>query len=373
MQFLKVLCIFESMKQEPQAIESFLVKLEESIQQFFEGRKSSLQYGELFDPLYFDICEYVGRKGKRVRPLLFAASYQAFGGDRSLTDSSVLKSGVALELLHSFILIHDDVIDRSSLRRGLPTYHKLVEQRLHRAPESERAHIGASVAIVMGDLVFAMAVDSLRDTDFDPKLKDEALKRFLHYSCVTGVGEVLDVLFASRDVSRVSGDDIRQMYDLKTTLYTFEAPSVMGAVLAGADESQIDALKHAMSPLGLAFQMQNDLMEFRQLERDDAALGTDLEEGKKTLLIRQAFDRLGEVDRSFLQMCMEVKQPGEASLMKVRDLIRKSGAVQSMQEEAESLFAEGVDRLGSEPFTPEQTKNLLGLIESIRQQIKVKV
>src|ERR1700761_781384 len=89
----------------PALFEAFLAR-------FFHENAERYAYGELFEPLYLDLTEFVGRRGKRIRPLLLLASYQIFGGSRPFEDQSLLRSALSLELLHAFILIHDDVIDR---------------------------------------------------------------------------------------------------------------------------------------------------------------------------------------------------------------------------------------------------------------------
>jgi geranylgeranyl pyrophosphate synthase len=136
----------EEIKQAQAALEVF-------IQEHFHAEKPRYDYGEWFDPLYFDLAEYVGRKGKRIRPLAFLLAYQAFGGTRPLSDPRLLQCATALELLHTFVLMHDDVIDRSDTRRNLPTFHRLVAQRMGGLEGAMRT--GENVAIVMGDIVFA--------------------------------------------------------------------------------------------------------------------------------------------------------------------------------------------------------------------------
>src|SRR5271154_2395367 len=97
---------------------------------FFQENTERYAYGELFEPLYLDITEFVGRRGKRIRPMLLLAAYRICNGVRSFEDPSLLRAPLSLEQLHAFILIHDDVIDQSERRRRLPTFHKLVEERL---------------------------------------------------------------------------------------------------------------------------------------------------------------------------------------------------------------------------------------------------
>src|ERR1700759_4301500 len=111
------------LQQAPALFENFLAH-------FFEQNAERYAYGERFEPLYLDMTEFVARRGKRIRPMLLLGSYRIFGGDRAFEDRSLLSAALSLELLHSFILVHDDVIDQSERRRRLPTFHKLVEERL---------------------------------------------------------------------------------------------------------------------------------------------------------------------------------------------------------------------------------------------------
>src|ERR1700733_8809543 len=159
----------ESLRAELQQAPAFF---EDFLARFFQENTERYAYGDLFEPLYLDMTEFVARRGKRIRPLLALGSYRIFGGDRSFEDPSLLRAALSLELLHAFILIHDDVIDQSARRRGLPTFHKLVEERLGRLDDAAR--IGANVAMVVGDLIFAMALETLRSIDFPAKQTDAA-------------------------------------------------------------------------------------------------------------------------------------------------------------------------------------------------------
>ena len=342
--------------------------LEREIQAFFHRQKERYDYGEMFEPVYFDMCEFVGRKGKRVRPLLFALTYRGLGGTKPIQDPAVLAAALSLELLHAFVLVHDDLIDRSEKRRGLPTFHKLVEQRVGRLSSAERT--GHGVAVVVGDLLFALAVETLQTAGFPEPQRGAALGKLLSYITDTGVGEIFDILLGSRDIGRVSAQEIERTYLLKTTRYTFEAPCVLGAILAGAAPEKQDDLARVMEPLGLAFQIQNDLLEFSHFDSRDQLLPTDLLEGKKTLLVREAYERLGEVDRSFLQMCLQNPVRNESSISKVQDLIRKSGAIPAMQERCRLLFEETSSLLAGSHLTPGEQESVSQAIGWVRQSVR---
>ena len=348
------------MQEASRQVEAFLAK-------FFHQNAERYAYGHLFEPIYDHLAEYVLRRGKRIRPLLLLASYRLFGGDRPFSDISLLRAAAAVELLHSFVLIHDDVIDRAERRRGLPTFHKLMEDRLGKLPE--RARMGENLAIVVGDMLYALAIDTLLDTDFEPKRRDAALRRFLQYVGDTGCGETLDILFSAHDVSKVAEDDIVQMYHLKTTRYTFEAPMVLGALLAGAGPQALLDLAAISEPLGLAFQIQNDLAEFAHFDVMDRALQTDLLEGKKTLLIRAAYDRLNEVDRSFLQLCLGASPVGDSSIRKIQELVAKSGAVAALEKRRTDLLDQAGEALAKSELNEAQRERFRGLFDFIRQLV----
>jgi geranylgeranyl diphosphate synthase type I len=336
------------------------------LNRFFQENAERYAYGELFEPLYLDMTEFVARRGKRIRPLLMLGSYRIFGGERPFEDTSVLRAALSLELLHSFILIHDDVIDQSERRRLLPTFHKLVEERLGKIDGAAR--VGENVALVIGDILFAMAFDTLRSTDFPPAVRDAAMSHFLRYISDTGAGEVYDILMGTRDIARVAEADISRMYTLKTTRYTFEAPLVLGALLAGAGEDQLHELADLIEPVGLAFQIQNDLIEYQQFKGIDRLRQTDILEGKKTLLLRAAYDNLIDVDRSFLQLCLSTRTSNDASVSKIEQLIDKSGAVGLLTQKMEALFQKAESALEASSFTIAQRDGLREAFALVRQQ-----
>lgn len=349
------------------AYKALASEVEYYLQEFFLQNAERYDYGDLFEPLYHDLSEFVSRRGKRIRPLLLLRSYQIFGGDRPANDRHLLKVAVSLELLHAFILIHDDVIDQSERRRGLPTFHKTVEDRMGRHRHAER--IGRNVATVMGDMLFSLSIETLHSNDFPSASRDAALSRFLRYLTDTGAGEINDILLGTRDLSRASQEQIEQMYTLKTTRYTFEAPCVMGAIFAVATPEALDALTRLTEPLGLAFQMQNDLIEYSHFDLQDRAMQTDLLEGKKTLLLRLAFEQLNEMDRGFLQLCLSSGQLSDSSILKIRELIEKAGAVELLRARMQELFAQAEAACDDVAFKPEQGAGLRGALAQIRGMI----
>ena len=116
----------------------------------------------------------------------------------------------------------------------------------------------------------------------------------------------------------------------------------------------------------LAFQIQNDLQEFARFEISDAEVPADILEGKKTLLIRTAFARLGESDQGLLQLCLSGAAPSEGTVSKARELVVKSGAVARLGKTMETLFREAEQAAHSEVFRPTVREGLVALIRMVR-------
>ncbi|MES2309743.1 MAG: polyprenyl synthetase family protein [Verrucomicrobiota bacterium] len=334
--------------------------IEKALQDFLQERRLQQQSLGLYQDLFEDMCEYILRKGKRIRPLLFLIAYKAFGGDRPLNHPSLLRSAIALELLHAFILIHDDIIDLSDRRRGLPTFHRLIERHLRE--RADRPRIAQGLAMVAGDILFSMASEAMQQSDLSNHHQYVAVQHFQRYVTETGIGEIYDIILGDRRLSQIHPEDVTQMYTLKTTRYTFEAPFVLGALNAGVEDRRIQEISRICEPLGLAFQMMNDLGEFTL----EDGFQSDLIDAKKTMLLLEAFQGLNPMEQNFLEMCVDrIDQPN--SLQKIRDLIEQSGALQRLNERMNQSFKESEARLKQSSLDRVQQSGLQEAIEWVRQ------
>jgi geranylgeranyl diphosphate synthase type I len=211
------------------------------------------------------------RGGKRLRPVLAAAAYRAFGGGGA-TLEPITPALVALELLQTYLLVHDDWMDGDELRRGGPTVHAALAMRFG------SSQAGAVAAILAGDLASAYATESLAEANVAAPALVEAFRELaeMHHRVV--LGQTMDV----RGVCR-SSDDVERMHDLKTGSYTVRGPLRLGAALAGADTSARAALDGFATPVGIAFQLRDDLLGiFGNPAVTGKPRGSDLREGKRT-------------------------------------------------------------------------------------------
>ena len=352
-------------------IEILRARIDARLGEYLEAQRSDYMRQPVFATLFTDLVEFVQRPGKRLRPLLFLLAHRVFApmDDRTNPpafdeESSLFPAAVSLELLHAFILIHDDIIDRSETRRGLPTLHRSIEHRLSSFTDRHRA--GSNLALVLGDILFAFAQKSLLEAALPPPIIARLGTLLLGCMVETGFGEAADIFYGTRDVAKVSPEEIEQMYLLKTTRYTIECPLAMAAVLRGVDNTGLDALSRIARPAGLAFQIQNDLLEFERFEVSEAEVPADILEGKKTLLMRTAFDCLNETDRGMLQLCFTACGPTEGTVSMARELIIKSGAVSRLSVRMEQLFDLADAEVRRSSFHEVVQERLVALIRLVR-------
>jgi geranylgeranyl diphosphate synthase, type I len=190
-----------------------------------------------------EIDRLVTAGGRRIRPLLLVLGHAAAGG--RIEDA--LPAAAGLELFHTFALIHDDVMDEEDERRGVPATPRWFAAR---EPGGER--FGRSVAILVGDLAFALAVDLVLSTPLPAERVLRAARRLRSMSLATAAGQYLD-LRGDADAGGVAA--------LKTGVYTIETPLAIGAELAGAPDATIDRLAALARPAGVAFQLLDDVAD----------------------------------------------------------------------------------------------------------------
>ena len=272
---------------------------------------------------------FLARKGKRIRPILFIIGYLGYAGKRK---RNLYETAVSFELLHDFMLIHDDIIDRSDLRRGLPSMHKTLDNYL--AGRGKAKFSGADLAIVVGDIIYAMAINAFLSIDEDPRRKERALRRFAESVLFTGGGEFVELLCGLKDMENVTKDDIYKIYDLKTANYTFSSPLSIGALLAGAPEAQVHKLFNYGTYLGRAFQIKDDILDmFGDEKKTGKPQLTDLKESKKTLLLWRAYHSSSPRDKKIIRDVLASDDPPKRDLMRIRAIVSSSGALEYAKKE----------------------------------------
>ncbi|MBG6226157.1 geranylgeranyl diphosphate synthase type II [Arthrobacter sp. CAN_A2] len=261
-----------------------LEQVEDALGRFFEESKNrAAKIGPGYHALW-ETLERCTTGGKRFRPRLVMSAYQMLGG-RDLDNAAEL--GAAFELLHTALIVHDDVIDRDFVRRGIPNVsgrYRSVAEAAGLSPDGAR-HVGLSAGVIAGDLALSNAYRLLDRVTAAPVTRRRLGHILDEAVFASAAGEFLDVETSlSADVPPL--EDIVQMARLKTSVYSFEGPLQAGAVLAGADEEVVERLGDFGRDAGIAYQIADDLLGvFGSETRTGKTNWGDLREGKRTALL----------------------------------------------------------------------------------------
>jgi geranylgeranyl diphosphate synthase type I len=280
------------------------------------------------------------RGGKRMRAVLLAAAYEGCGGDGG--SASVAQTGVALELLQAYLLTHDDWMDGDDLRRGGPSVPAMMHERFGGAHADE-------MSVLAGDLAAAWSKRALFETELPAARVLRAAAELARVEEEVVEGQVLDVSGSSRTSAAVEA-----MHALKTASYSVRGPVVMGALLAGANDAQIAALVAFAEPLGVAFQLRDDLLGvFGDSAVTGKPAGSDLRKGKYSAVVVQparasepverVFGRSDASDDDVSRAVAHLEETGARARVEARigDLVRASLAAL----EGATLTVEGRDLL----------------------------
>lgn len=225
--------------------------------------------------------------GKRFRPRMVMTAYEALGGADHQAAAYI---GAAFELLHTALIVHDDVIDHDFTRRGAPNISGTYRDRALAAGTSAQVaeHSGISAAVIAGDLALFNAYRLIDRSGVSGAVRARLLEVMDDALFASAAGELIDVDFSiAPDMPRV--DDILTMERLKTAVYSFECPLQAGAILAAASDEVVSTLADFGREIGIAYQLVDDLLGVfgREAETGKTTLG-DLREGKRTVLISYA-------------------------------------------------------------------------------------
>lgn len=307
-------------------IETAKRQIDQSLASFMSRVKRDYKLHLANPVLYESIREYSLRPGKRIRPLLLILSYQGYSPSRKRISSSLYHASTCIELLHNFMLIHDDIIDRSGLRRGKPTLHRLLGKIVKTADPEK---LGCDLGIIAGDIVYALAIDAFLAIDEAPRRKERALKYFIQTAAFTAMGEFIDTVHGAERLEKIKEKDVFLNYTLKTARYTFDCPLVVGAILAGAGETDIRKLSRLGILIGQAFQIQDDIIGvFDSQKNIGKSILSDLAESKKTLLVCHAYRQLNAAKRKIFVKLFNKPRKTYPDLLAIRRLFIEAGSLQ---------------------------------------------
>ncbi|MDD5800643.1 MAG: polyprenyl synthetase family protein [Coriobacteriales bacterium] len=333
-----------------QAFVSFLTSRRHVIDQHVMASVPSARQGDGADALerylYAPLRRFVASGGKRTRPALCLLGAAAVGApeERALSVAS------AVELFQSAALIHDDIADEGQMRRGQPCVH-VTE--------------GVGVALNVGDLALvATTTTVLRDQRLDAGTRLRLLEEISAMEERTLEGQALDLGWARDECWDVSVDDYLYMASHKTAYYSAAVPLACGAICGGGTTAQVEALRSFGMDAGLAFQLQDDLLN---LAGDAEAQGkdyrSDITEGKRTLMVVWALAHLDSARRDELVQILSSKTTDPQRLDRAVQLMDAAGSLDHTRSYAQRLVDQAKSHLNGVQLEPQARDTLLSMAD----------
>ncbi len=299
------------------------------------------------DDIQWAATSYVRYGGKRLRPSILLISCGIVGGD----EDQALPAAAAVELFHTWTLVHDDIIDRDPKRRGGDTVHEHFRKTAgpttegFRLSAEEAHHYGTSIAIMTGDIQHGWGISMM--TEMSTQLGvDPEITLYLINELDTKVlntlveGEVLDIQFAYRDLESLTPDMIEDMLWRKTgALYEFcgRAGAMIG--VGKKQDPKIEAVAQFAALCGTAFQLQDDILGVIGKEKAlGKPIGSDLREGKRTLVLYHAFNRASRAEKDKMMSVLGNQSADEKDIVEVTNMLRDLGGIDTVAKRAKLLI-----------------------------------
>jgi geranylgeranyl diphosphate synthase type I len=301
--------------------------------------------------------------GKRLRP---AFCYWGWRGTGSADDDAIVNAAASLELFQAAALIHDDLIDDSDTRRGMPSVHRRFATIHERSGwQGDPSQFGSAAALLLGDLCLGWSDELLNSSG----LSDAALRRgrpvFERMRTELIGGQFLDILEQASGAQEPVGQAARarDVIRHKSAKYSVEHPLLLGGLLAGGTEELLASYSAYGLPLGEAFQLRDDVLGvFGDPRQTGKPAGDDLRDGKRTVLVAYARERASAGQAAVLDKFLGDRSLDAEALAELREIIVDTGALQRVERLVDDLVATATSALAVAPVVPDTRAALAELI-----------
>jgi len=322
-------------------VQEYKPKIDNAIKEIYDRKIKTVKNSFLND-YYSELSDYFLSGGKRIRPLLCIATYNAFTKNK---DEKIIVPSVGTEFLHNASLIHDDIIDKDDFRRGKPAFHFRFRQ-YHGKYDLKKMiaeDFGVNMGILGGDTAFFMGLEAYLYNDFK---QEQNLKTIQFYEQV--FKEVCDGVLIEVDMINkkdLTMDDYIHMISLKTGAL-IEKSILIGACYAEVEEKYEQDLSTFGINLGIIFQIIDDILgTFGDEKITGKPNDGDIREGKKTCLLIEANNNLDEKNKIRLQELMEKSELTDSEVQEVRELFKRADVITRCKNLAQSYFIEAKNSL----------------------------
>ena len=313
-----------------------------------------------------EVFKKLNSSGKRIRGILVNLGYQLKKGRSTYS----IPLSLAYELFQTSILVHDDIIDQDDKRRGEKTIHFYNREKY--GEEKEVEHLSNSIALCMGDYGLYLSNQVISNSYENDKNLGKVLNYFNQTVLNTIKGELFDVVLPIENKKNkieesLLEEKILEVYLLKTSYYTFIGPLSVGMILAGTTEEELKELEEIGIKLGIAFQIQDDILGIYSDEMGKVK-ASDIKEGKQTLIYAYTKNSIyqEEFDKIYGKQNLS-----DEKINKVQEMMEKSGARKKTEDLMNSYYDESIALIEKNKWIQKKDKNLLkGFIEYLRTRKK---
>ncbi|MEZ0066776.1 geranylgeranyl diphosphate synthase type I [Streptacidiphilus sp. MAP12-20] len=325
-----------------------------------DQERTLLAISPQLSPVCGTVRDFLLSGGKRLRAAFCYWGWRGAGG--SLDESGAVAAAASLELLQASALVHDDLMDRSDTRRGLPSVHRRFEA-LHEAQgwRGDAAQYGGASAVLVGDLLLVWCDALFGDCGLPRGAVRRAKPLFDLMRTEVMAGQYLDMLEPAAAWSEPTPiERARTVIHYKSAKYSVQRPLQIGGLLADAPAALTEAYAAFGLPLGEAFQLRDDLLGvYGDPAITGKPAGDDLREGKRTLLVAEALAACGPADARLLDDHLGSPDLDAAGLARLRDVITRSGAPARVESRITALRAEALAALDAAPIADPRARAVL--------------
>ncbi len=334
-------------------------RIDRILSRFLQQARRPFASNRHLEPLLDRTLGFVLRSGKRLRPRLCLATYRILSSQESeRPPRPVWLAASSLEIFHAFMLVHDDLIDNSLMRRNEPALHEALRTDIEADESPLGARVGRDLGLLAGDLLCSLGMRLLAGSAMEPGVAGRVHRLVSDVLLETGLGEALDVLFETVPLGELTQEDVEEAYVRKTARYSVSGPLILGATLAKADRGIADALGVFGDRLGLGYQVQNDLDALS--EPPDEREHPDLDAGKRTWVLWKAYQNADARKKAALDELL--RSPVSAERRRdLFDLILNLGAIEAAEARLAELRREAVSALRHSALSGAQRQAFLAI------------
>ena len=302
-------------------------------------------------------------KGKMLRGALLLLSTEMF---KKMVTPGDVKVASALEIIHSSLLIHDDIMDRDLTRRGGKTIHSQYTDIFKDLSKQEAYHFGESLGICAGDIGFFIAFNILSESELTSEIITSIVSLWSEELSYVGLAQMEDLWFSTVNIDDIDINDVAKMYRFKTSRYSFSLPLMTGAILSGQNERIVEVLKNLGEDMGLLFQVKDDeLGLFGSEYKTGKPVGSDLKEGKKTIYIIQILHNTDKRDREEVINIIRNRDSSPSAIARLKYIAKRSGAIDDINTMFEDVKAKCMEKISQLPVDPAYKERLRKITDFI--------